>query len=705
MLRGRTGDPAGDPPGGEPDQRLWEAARDYLAELEAGRTPDRSAYLARCPDSTQTLTDCLDGIDLAQALRPAGHAWPDGPPPVLQDFRIVREIGRGGMGIVYEAVQLSLGRRVALKVLPFFVSMDAQYLQRFRTEAQAAAQLHHANIVPIHSVGCDRGVHYYAMQLIDGRSLDAVVRERRESRAAGGAGDADRDAFREAARIAAQVADALECAHQAGVVHRDIKPANLLLDAKGTVWVTDFGLAQVAADVSQTLTGSAVGTLRYMSPEQALGQRALVDPRSDVYSLGATLYELLTLEPIFPGQDRQALLNQILSVEPRRPRQLARSIPPELETIALKALAKTPLERYPTAGEMAADLRRFLEGRPILARPPGLAYRARKWLRRHPSLVAAALLLMAFAFVALAVATALVTREEGRTKAALVREQERAREAEARFQLARRAADDMIAMAEEELAGNPSLERLRKRLLEGALAYYQEFIAQHDQDPKAQAELVVTRDRVNRILADLATLQGDRQTGLLREPAVLEDLGFSEEQRASLAELNRRLDAERRDRFRDFASLTAEERNRRFMEQVRASEAAANAILTPEQGRRFRQIAIQCQGPSALREAAIASALKLTPEQRDRIREIASESYGDEGGRGRPKGPPPDEPRDDRRGPPPEPSREKELRPAMERVLALLTPEQVRRWQEIVGAPYRGPWPRGFPSGPGRRQR
>ena len=196
------------------------------------------------------------------------------------------------------------------------------------------------------------------------------------------------------AGLGRQAALALEHAHQVGVVHRDVKPANLLLDPRGQLWVTDFGLAQVAGDAGLTLTGELLGTLRYASPEQALGRRGVVDHRSDVYSLGATLYELLTLRPLFEGRDRNELLRQIADDEPPPPRSVVPSVPAELETIVLKALRKEPAERYATAQELADDLQRFLDNRPILARRPTPTEWVRKWSRRHPSIVAAGVVIL-----------------------------------------------------------------------------------------------------------------------------------------------------------------------------------------------------------------------------------------------------------------------------------------------------------------------
>jgi serine/threonine protein kinase len=706
------------------DPRVLEAAREYLAELEAGRAPDRRTYLSRHPELAEALAECLDGIDLAhaagRAMRPPPPPQPEFPAEPLGDFRILREIGRGGMGVVYEAVQLSLGRRVALKVLPFAAGLNARQLQRFQTEAHAAAQLHHTNIVPVYAVGFERGVHFYAMQLIDGRPLDDVIRELRGEPGGARAGSTTQDfragptppdtapntasvgtatragrtreAYRTVTRIAVQVAEALDYAHDAGVVHRDIKPANLLLDAKGNVWVTDFGLAQVSADAGTTQTGDVFGTLRYMSPEQAAGRRVEVDHRTDVYSLGATLYELLTLTPAFPGNDRQTVLNQILREEPKPPRQIDRAIPVELETIVLKALAKSPADRYATAGEMAADLRRFLDDRPILARRPTLVDRGRKWLRRHPAVVAAAVLVLLFGVVGLAVGAVLIDRERGRA-------QQRAEEAEQRFQLARRSVDEMIRIGEEELADAPDsrLEGLRKRLLEASLAYYQEFIELRRDDPKAQDELEVTRDRVKQIIADLAMMQGDRNLFLLSQPGVLDDLRLTPEKRDLVADLVDQLVDQRHEEFRDFRRLTPEQRSQRFREQARANMQAVSEILTEEQVRRLGQIALQLRGPAAFRDPEVVARLKLTAEQRYRIGAIEEEAFrpplmprisGPDGPG--PKGPPgivrvelgP------KRGPD---ELQLNLDAAMDKILAVLSAEQRARWAELTGERYAGP--------------
>jgi tetratricopeptide (TPR) repeat protein/serine/threonine protein kinase len=392
------------------------------ARLQAGEALALAGLKQEHPEHAAQLDEVWPALQALAGLdRSPGAGSPaddTGAPGELGDFRIVREIGRGGMGVVYEAEQLSLGRRVALKVLPFAATMDARQLQRFHNEARAAACLHHTHIVPVYSVGCERGTHFYAMQLIEGRSLADLIGDLRRAQGprkgekpdeapttpylAGPAkptttpvaalstkeGALGREYFRRVAELGARAAEALDHAHQRGVVHRDVKPANLLLDDRGQVWVADFGLASFRqGEAGLTLTGDLVGTLRYMSPEQALAQRVVVDHRTDVYSLGVTLYELLTLQPAFPGQDRQELLRQVAFEEPRPPRRLNRSIPAELETIVLKAMEKNPAERYGTARELADDLGRFLRDEPIRARPPSLLGRARKWGRRHPSVV------------------------------------------------------------------------------------------------------------------------------------------------------------------------------------------------------------------------------------------------------------------------------------------------------------------------------
>ena len=714
------------------DPRVFQAVQEYLADLEAGRKPDRAAFVARHPDIGPALADCLAGLDLVHTagprLRdpsPAPTPAPAAEPPTaLGDFRIVRELGRGGMGVVYEAVQLSLGRRVALKVLPFAAALDSRQLQRFKNEAQAAAHLHHQNIVPVYAVGYERGVHFYAMQLIEGQNLAAVVEGLRQP----GAATAHRPAsaptgefltpetradlgadlttlrtqrptgfFRTVARLIAQAAEALEYAHQNGVVHRDIKPANLLVDGRGNLWVTDFGLAQVQADAGLTQTGDLLGTLRYMSPEQAGGPRGLIDHRTDVYSLGATLYELLTLRPIFDGADRRILLHQIMHEEPRAPRAIDRSIPLDLETIVLKAIGKHPADRYATARDLADDLTRFLRDEPIRARRATLVQRARKWLRRHPAVPVAAAAVMVLLTLG-SIGTALLLRtEQARTRDAYQAERQRAKEAEERLRLARRSVDDMVQTAELELADNPTpgAQALRKKLLEAALGHYQEFLQQKSDDPEFQADLEATRDRVKRIIDELAEIEGTEHLFLLDSPDVLTDLGASDDQRAELKALSERLGRQRIEMFRDIRRLAADEKGARFLEAARAHEAGAAEILTADQQFRLRQIAIQVKGPMAFRDPAVVATLKLTPEQQDRIKAVEPDRLyfpRPDGPRppGPPGGPPFSGPK--ARGPDFDPKKGPGgfRRPGIDPILAILTDEQREQWRAMTGRPFRG---------------
>ncbi|WP_406695849.1 protein kinase [Singulisphaera sp. Ch08] len=448
---------------GADDPILARWAAELADRLRAGESPDLERYTREHPERAEQLRRLLPTIAMMAKLGTAADqpCAPGFEPGVGQgtvgDFRLLREVGRGGMGVVYEALEVPLGRRVALKILPFAAALDPRLLKRFQLEAQAVASLNHRNIVPIYSVGRDRGIAYFAMQLIDGCTLADVNRELRQfdkpgvleetikvsdvtrsllkrppltgSGEAGGSAMADCEAdvappppqperastphslpptrgrafYRMVAGLGRQAAEALAHVHELGIQHRDIKPANLLVDRSGHLWVTDFGLARLQGDGDQTRTGDMVGTLRYMSPEQALAQPGMIDHRTDIYSLGATLYELLTLRPPFGGNDRQNLLMRIVHEEPAPPRRMSPTIPIDLETIVSKAMAREPGRRYATAQELAEDLTRFLEGHPVLARRPSPVDGAAKWVRRRWSLVAtAAALILLFVGISIA---------------------------------------------------------------------------------------------------------------------------------------------------------------------------------------------------------------------------------------------------------------------------------------------------------------
>ena len=673
------------------DPRVLQALRDYTDALEAGRAPDRIAYLAAHPDIADTLATCLESLSLVHnvaprlRLKPGAHPTAEslvGIPAALGDFRVIREIGRGGMGVVYEAEQLSLGRRVALKVLPFASALDATRLQRFKNEAQAAAQLHHSHIVPVYAVGCDRGVHYYAMQLIEGQTLGALVRQmahsaaQRNGQAANTApvtedwvvlasreGTTRRAAtpektattlnaanvpaetiatplatdftgllsaerknarasfYQAAARLGIQAAEALEHAHQAGVIHRDIKPGNLLVDARGKLWITDFGLAQFQSDGGLTLTGNLPGTIRYMSPEQALGKRFLLDHRTDIYSLGVTLYELVTLEPAFDDTDGRVLARHIAYEEPRAPRTIDRHIPPDLETILLKAMAKAPAERYASAQALADDLQRFLDSQPIRARRPSPIDRLVKWGRRHKPLVAAGMLLVVICALGFLASTIVVAREHRKTKLAYQRALEERAAAERSFLQARQAVDTFTQLGEEELFNKPSMYQLRRKFLEASLDYYESFLEQHSSDSVVQAELAAAQQRVARIVDELSVLSSFGPVLLLSDQRVQQELAVTPQQRQQIEQLIEQLWDEQGEAVAD-EQLTPEARQHQLAEQLRWHEEQIAGVVHEEQMNRLRQIALQQQGPFAFKRPEIIDTLELSLEQRRRIVEI-----------------------------------------------------------------------------------
>ncbi len=765
---------ASDEPADDPE--FLRAVQEYLDMLEAGRAPDRREYVRRFPALAQPLDKCLAGLEAVHiasgARKPpkSDTAKPVDPAlaKALGDFQIHREIGRGGMGIVYEATQLSLGRKVALKVLPFAATFDAKHLQRFRNEAQAAAQLHHNNIVPVFAVGCERGVHFYAMQLIEGQSLSVLIDQFRDRAGlhAKGPGNADqqvtatmagpvqgssiglpeqtepiaasapppttsafaysetlssqhsksrKEYFRSVARLFAQAALGLDHAHQVGIVHRDIKPANLLVDGRDNLWITDFGLAQFRSDAHLTKTGDLVGTLRYMSPEQAAGQRAILDHRSDIYSLGATLYEMATLQPIFGEQDSIALLRQITRDDPTPPRRVDPGIPVELETIVLKSVSKSPSDRYATAQEFAADLQRFLDDQPILARRPSVVDRVRMWSRRHPAVLVTAVAFLLFCLVGMGASNWLISREQDNTQKALERVKQRGEEAERRFLQARQAVDLLIQVAEQELADKPQLQATRKKVLQTALAFYQDLIDQRGDDLGSQAELSRDQDKVRQILSDLTTLEGAQRLEFLAERSIQDDLQLSSEQRTRANEFAQNWAEQRFRFFRDQRSLPFDQRQQQFVALIRANDESLAGLLSADQLRRLRQIALQTKGLFAFEEPDVIAALRLTAAQKTKIREIHSElvdhlfdkgmekafdrMYDKKFDKGQPEGGkgPPRPPGEKGKGPPEGGfgasfrGREEAFhRAGVERVLVQLTPEQRTSWSDLIGAPFTG---------------
>jgi WD40 repeat protein/serine/threonine protein kinase len=472
--------------------KVLELAEEFLDHCRRGEQPTLQEYLDRHPELAAEIREVFPAMAMMENIALADESLagpPTGTEPVgssaslqqLGDFRIIRQVGHGGMGVVYEAEQVSLGRHVALKVLPQKTLLDPRQKLRFQREARAAARLHHTNIVPVFGVGEQDGLPYYVMQFIPGLGLDQVLEElKRFQRSAarkgsaaklarslmtGGAptresndaearpveppwsgstvdqpprspsesGAADRGPstgtcpsdssslptsslvppgpgagsrrgkgatltyWQSVARIGVQAAEALEYAHKQGILHRDIKPSNLLLDTQGTIWVADFGLAKADDQLNLTQTGDILGTLRYLPPEAFEGR---ADPRSDIYSLGLTLYELVALRPAFSKKDRNRLIKEMTHAAPVPLHKLAPAVPRDLETIIAKATDPEPARRYPTAADLAADLQRFIDDEPIQARPLPLWERAVRWARHRPA-VAALLVVSGVAALAL----------------------------------------------------------------------------------------------------------------------------------------------------------------------------------------------------------------------------------------------------------------------------------------------------------------
>lgn len=486
-----------DPPSacaGLDTSRTIAALEEYQAALRAGQSIDRGAFLEAHGDAGGELGEYLDALDMIQSA--AGAPTPTTSPATVQatmgtgevlgDFRIVREVGRGGMGVVYEAEDLGIpARRVALKLLSATAASEPRTLQRFRIETQAAACLNHPNIVPVLSAGCDRGIPYYAMPLIVGRSLAEIIRMRRDgdlSAASVPCPEAIGDGGAEpwpatVAQLGLQAAEALEHAHSLGVIHRDVKPSNLIVDLAGRLWVTDFGLARIACgDEGPTSSGDLVGTLRYIPPEQIRGERGAADPRADIYALGVTLYEAVTLRPLFDARDRTALIGQILNDEPPAPRTIEPTVPRDLETIILKAMDKIPAGRYATAHDLADDLRCFLEDRPIRARRPSAIERSLRWSRRHRALLATGIAGLVLSMV---IGTVALWRAMRQAEAHLARVNE-AREQEALAFLKSFGINDMVTVPLLHEAGVAGLwDEDRRRQSYALLLRYYDEIAQN----------------------------------------------------------------------------------------------------------------------------------------------------------------------------------------------------------------------------------
>lgn len=651
-------------------------ADEFAARLRNGESPSIDDYVKDHPEIADEIQAVFPSIEMMERISQKEHTersfetrtgrLTGDSMESLGDFQIIREVGRGGMGVVYEALQKSLKRRVALKVLGPTVGGAPNQIQRFMREAESAARLHHTNIVPVYGVGEDEGLHYYAMQYIEGVTLSKVVRtlakrfgvqtrvsdsrsrtvlselvtrdspdsldshpvsgtetfdfssdeaadvlltgtfHGEQTLAEGyGPGDVDatvfqspssdqeRDAsnrttseyWRSVARLTADVADALDYSHQHGVLHRDIKPSNLMLDREGVVWVTDFGLARHEDHDGVTNTGDIVGTLRYMAPEQFNGE---TDSRSDICSLGLTMYELLALRPAFEESKHGPLIAQKTSTAPTRLRSLNPDIPRDLETVTLKACATNPADRYATAGELADDLRRFLEDRPVRARRVTSIERLWRWARRNPvvaGLSSATMILLATVAVVFAVGQhrtekvlRIVEAQKGQVDELLEAEQlasalarTESERAEQNLSLAVEAFDSIIenissrgvprsiqvdfedaVLADEQFRQETVLTAADVDLLETLLKFFDAFAGQNSTD--LRVETAIARKRVGDIQRRLGRFKeaedtyrlalsafetlSEQQTGnilfLIERARIRNEIGVSASQRGSM---------------------------------------------------------------------------------------------------------------------------------------------------------------------------
>jgi tRNA A-37 threonylcarbamoyl transferase component Bud32 len=507
-----------------PEER--DALRSRLTALDEEyrrRADDAAAQSATLPWQDRT------GRPQATVAAVAPQATTDGPGttpaaatagwPHLPGYEIEAELGRGGMGVVYKARQTDLHRPVALKMILAGAHASAAQLARFRAEARAEARLQHPNIVQVYEIGEHDGLPYFSLEFVDGGSLGQKAGRQPQPP-------------RDAARLVESLARATHYAHERGVVHRDLKPANVLLTADGTPKIADFGLAKVLDDeAGSTRTGSVVGTPSYMAPEQALGHHRDVGRTTDVYALGAVLYELLTGRPPFLGATMLDTVEQVRTEEPLPPTRLQPKIPRDLETICLKCLQKDARKRYAGADELAEDLRRFLAGEPIKARPVGSAERLWRWCRRNPRLAglsaAVVMLLLTVTAGALAFAyqidrkqreteqaraeaveaSAAAQENARRAQAESERADANAREAVARYNLALDALNVVVGKVQTELEKTPATERMRQKILLAAMDVLRKSAEQGDRSGLSERGLASAHMIMGNILLDSGKLQ------------------------------------------------------------------------------------------------------------------------------------------------------------------------------------------------------
>jgi tetratricopeptide (TPR) repeat protein/tRNA A-37 threonylcarbamoyl transferase component Bud32 len=470
-----------------PDAQLDLIYNEVVLLQEAGEAPRLEEYLRRFPQFAAQLKDQFEVDQALESGRLFGDARtlvehrpasPAAAPAAIPGYEVLGVLGRGGMGVVYKARQSRLKREVALKMLLGGPHAAPAQLARFRTEAEAVARLQHANIVQIHEIGEHNGLPYFSLEYVAGGTLAGRL-------------DGTPMPAPDAVVLVETLARAMHYAHERGIVHRDLKPANVLLASGGVPKIADFGLAKhMAGSDVHTLSGTVLGTPSYMAPEQARGEAHAVGPLTDVYALGAILYELLTGRPPFRAASVVETVQQVIDQEPVTPTRLQPKVPRDLETVCLKCLAKKPGQRYASAAALADDLARFLRGEPVLARPAGRWERAAKWARRRP-LAAALVAVIVLAVGGLLGVWAGFTVE-------LRGERDRA---EANFRRAMRAVDRITDLADEDwLASDPQMERKQYALLNDARQLYEEFLAEKSADPVVRQKAGLAYKRYGDIL-------------------------------------------------------------------------------------------------------------------------------------------------------------------------------------------------------------